>query len=123
MKVTTSIVSKILITAVAGWGFGVFISQPFKKDSTVPAENVKNLQLSYTLVQQNANWNKVNTVKNIESIPNCLYIYEDVTNNSKLRCKLPCISLYKGSKLLYRWEGNIMMRNNVTVEMIQQQIK
>mgnify|MGYP007090098910 CR=1 FL=1 len=123
MKVTATILSKILIAAVAGWGFGVIVSQPFKDEVHAMAEKTTTQQQVYKVVQQNADWNIKNTVKGIDKISNCSYVYEDVTNNLKIRCKLPCITLYKGPKLLYRWEGNIMMKNDVTAQQIQEQMK
>lgn len=123
MKVTATIAGKLIIAAVAGWGFGVVITQPFidKHDEKTTSQPVK--PFTHKLVQQNAEWNKQNTVKGLDKIPGCLYIYEDVTNNPRVKCKLPCITLYKGPQLVYRWEGNIMMKNDVTVSKVQEQIK
>lgn len=123
MKVTATIASKILIAAVAGWGFGVFVSQPFVGTKT-KAERIKLAKANaYKLVQQNADWNKQNTVTGLDKIPNCTYVYEDVTNNSKVKCKLPCVTLYKGATVVHRWEGNIMMKNDVTVAKVKEEMK
>jgi hypothetical protein len=123
MKVTATIASKLLIAAVAGWGFGVFVSQPFI-DKDHKAKKLKaEKSVAYKLIQQNAEWNKQNTVTGLDKIPNCTYVYEDVTNNPKVHCKLPCVTLYKGSKLIHRWEGNIMMKNDVTAQKIQDKMK
>lgn len=120
MKFTASVAAKLMIAAVGGWGLGVFVSQPFV-DKVEQQPVVK--QTTYKLVQQNAEWNKKNTVKGIDKIPNCTYVYEDVSNNKIIRCKLPCITLYKGSQLLYRWEADIMMKNNLTAKMVQEKMK
>jgi hypothetical protein len=123
MKVTATILGKVFIAAIAGWGFGVVASQPFKKSNEAVAEKSTTQQSVYKLVQQNAEFNKQNTVKGIEKIPNCTYVYEDVTNKPNVKCKIPCVTLYKGPNLLYKWEGNIMMKNDVTVQKIQEQMK
>lgn len=120
MKLTATIASKLLIAAVAGWGFGVFVSQPFVDK---PSEEKVQPAATYKLVQQNADWNKQNTVTGLDKIPNCLYVYEDVSKNPTVKCKLPCISLYKGSVLLHRWEGNIMMKSDVTVAKVKEKMK
>lgn len=122
MKATATVVSKILIAAVAGWGFGVFVSQPFVEPPT--QESVQPIRpMAYVLIQQNADWNKSNTIKGLDSIENCLYIYEDVTKNPRVRCKLPCITLYKNARLIQRWEGNIMMKNDINPSKVKELIK
>lgn len=120
MKITATITGKILFVALAGWLFGVFVSKPFVEDNDKKRE--KQIYI-YKLVQQNANWNKQNTVYGLDKIKSCDYIYEDVTHNPTVKCKLPCITLYKYDKPIYRWEANIMMRNNVTVRAIKSKMK
>lgn len=123
MKVTATIASKLLIAAVGGWGFGVFVTQPFV-DKDIKSEKLRSSKATvYKLVQQNAEWNKQNTVAGLDKIPNCTYVYEDVSNNPKVKCKLPCVSLYSGSHLIQRWEGNIMMKNDVTVAKVKKEMK
>jgi hypothetical protein len=123
MKVTATIASKILIAAVAGWGFGVFVSQPFVGTKTKIERTNLTKANAYKVIQQNADWNKQNTVSGLDKIPNCTYVYEDVTNNPKVKCKLPCVSLYSGVHLIQRWEGNIMMKNDVTVAKVKKEMK
>ncbi len=123
MKVTATITSKLLIAAVAGWGFGVFVSQPFKNNDAKGEKLQPVKSTAYKLVQQNAEWNKQNSVTGLDKIPNCTYVYEDVSKNPSVKCKLPCVTLYKGASLLHRWEGNIMMKNDVTVAKVKEQMK
>ncbi len=123
MKVTVTIFGKILIAAITGWGFGVVVSQPFKDDTNQLAEKSTKQETVYRLIQQNADWNKENTVRGIERIPNCTYVYEDITNKPNVKCKIPCVTLLKGNQLLYRWDGNIMLKNDVTRQKIQEQMK
>ena len=123
MKFTTAIASKLLIAAVAGWGFGVFVSQPFK-DANVKGEKLQPVRPTvYKLVQQNAEWNKKNTVTGLDKISNCTYVYEDVSKNPKVKHKLPYVTLFKGKTLVHQWEGNIMMKNSVTVVQIKEKMK
>ena len=122
MKATILIAGKVLIAAVAGWGFGVLVSQPFKKENNHAEKHSKAQVKTYKLVQQNAEWNKQNTVKGLDKIPNCSYIYQDITNNPNVRCKLPCITLFKGNTFVFRWEANIMMKNDITAAKVQEQI-
>jgi hypothetical protein len=123
MKVTATIAGKLIIAAIAGWGFGVVITQPFIDNHGEKNISQPGKPSVYKLVQQNADWNKLNTVRGLDKIPGCSYVYEDVSKNPNVKCKLPCISLYKGTQLIYRWEGNIMMKNDVTIQKIQQEMK
>lgn len=122
MKVTATIASKLLVAAVAGWGFGVLVSQPFKKENVYNEKVQKAQPKLYKLVQMNAEWNKQNTVKGLDKIPNCSYVYQDITNNPNIKCKLPCVTLYRANTVVYKWEGNIMMKSDLTPAKVQEQI-
>jgi len=123
MKFTATIAGKLIVAAIAGWGFGVVVTQPFVNKNGTKNISVPVAQNSYKVVQLNAEWNKQNTVKGLDKIPGCTYVYEDITKNPNVHCKLPCVSLYNGTQLVFKWEGNIMMKNDVTAQKIQEQIK
>lgn len=75
-------------------------------------------------VQYNATWNSLNKYQSIPGIKNYyIDIESDLTARKRLNIKsLPTLIVYKDGKEVKRIEGNIMMRIDVPVHVVKQQI-
>mgnify|MGYP003601720533 CR=1 FL=1 len=96
------------------------------EESAQPPAKINLMASNVVVVQYNAGWNAVNTVKGLENLNKgeCTYFYCDVEKQpmfltSQKVKQVPTVIVYSKGKEVKRWEGDLFMKNSVTFLKVQ----
>ena len=117
---------KSLLSFTGGLLAALFLIQP--SGNLQPPVKVNLMASDVVVVQYNAGWNAANTVKGLEKLTECTYFYCDVEKQpmylaSQKVKQVPTVIIYSKGKEVKRWEGDLFMKNPVTLPTIQGSVR
>ena len=90
------------------------------KKHTIESNDYKNKIIVY---QINSDWNERNSIRNLENLRGCKYVYgflEDQPKHFKDKIKsVPAIFVTNNGKVVYRYQAGLSMRATIGYEEIQ----